>query len=145
MGNQEYRLGSTLPDLQQQLLHLFASERIECAKGFVHQQHPWIGRQCPGQTNALLLATGQLPDTAIGEAFEVDQGQHFTRLGFTLRTAGAGQLKAEGDVAEHVLPGQQGVVLEHHAAFGARALHRYAVEGDAPTAGRDEAGDQVQQ
>jgi hypothetical protein len=64
---------------------------------------------------------------------------------FALRLGHAGQFQAEADVGQHVLPGQQGVVLEHHAAFGARAFDRHAVEGDAPGAGFDETGNQVQQ
>jgi hypothetical protein len=54
---------------------------------------------------------------------------------FALRLGHAGQFQAEADVGQHVLPGQQGVVLEHHAAFGAGALDRGTVQGDAPGAG----------
>ncbi|MCY1427207.1 hypothetical protein D9M71_430430 [compost metagenome] len=145
VGNQEHRFGGALPHLQQKLLHLFAGKGIEGAERFVHQQHPRVGRQRPGQAHALLLATGQLPDAPFAKAVEVDQGQHLAGLGFTLRSRYPGQFQAEGDVAQHVLPGQQGVVLEHHAALGAGALDRHAVQGDAPAAGGDEAGDQVEQ
>ncbi|MNC49752.1 hypothetical protein D3C75_989510 [compost metagenome] len=86
-----------------------------------------------------------MPDTPLAKAVEVDQGQHFAGLGFTLGAWHAGQFQAEGDVAQHVLPGQQRIVLEHHAALGAGALDGHAVQGDAPAAGGDEAGDQVEQ
>ena len=86
-----------------------------------------------------------MPDTPFAEAIEVDQGEHFAGLGLTLGAGYAGQFEAEGDVAQHVLPWQQGIVLEHHAAFCTGALHRHTIEGDVTATGGDEAGDQVEQ
>eukprot|EP01133_Synstelium_polycarpum_P002393 gene2392-2722_t len=86
-----------------------------------------------------------LPDTTAVETGEVHQGEHFPGADFPLVLGHACQLQAEADVGQHVLPGQQGVVLEHHAAFGARSFYRHTVKGDAPGAGFDKAGNQVQQ
>ncbi len=145
VSNQEYRFGRAPPDLQQQLLHLFAREGIQRAEGFIHQQHARVGRQGTGQAHTLLLATGELPDAAAVETGQVDQGEHFPGAHFTLRPGYAGQFEAEADVGQHVLPGQQGVVLEHHATFGTGAFDGHAIEGDAPGRGLDETGNQVQQ
>ncbi|MDT4823688.1 hypothetical protein FQZ97_569240 [compost metagenome] len=145
MGDQENRLGRTSPDLQQQFLHLFAGEGVEGAEGLVHQQHTRVGGQGAGDADALSLSAGKLPDTALVEAGQVHQGEHFAGTSLSLGAGHAGQFQTEGDIAEHVLPGQQGVVLEHHAALGAGAADENAVEADAPGAGADEAGDEVEQ
>jgi hypothetical protein len=57
----------------------------------------------------------------------------------------AAHLQPEGDVVDHVQPGHQGMLLEHHAAVGARPLDMAAVDEDVPLAGRHEAGDGGQQ
>ena len=145
VGNQEHRLGGPLPHLQEQLLHLLAGKRVEGAERLVHQQQARVGRQRAGQPHALLLSARKLPDMSLAKAGQVDQREHFTGFLFTPGARHAGQFQAKTDVAQHVLPGQQGVVLEHHAAVGARALHRDAIEGDASAAGRDETRDQVEQ
>jgi hypothetical protein len=145
VGDQEHRLGAALPDLQQQLLHLFASEGVQRAERLIHQQYTRIGRQRASQAHALPLPAGQLPDAALLETGQIHQRQHFPGLGFALLARYTGQFEAEGDVGEYVLPRQQGVVLKHHAAFGAGALDRNAIQGDAPGAGFDETCDQVQQ
>lgn len=106
MGNQEHRLGGTLPHLQEQLLHLLAGEGIQCAEGFIHQQHPRVGGQRTSQAHTLLLPTGQLPDTPAAKPGKVNQGEHFAGLLFPLRTWHTGQFQAEGNVAQHVLPRQ---------------------------------------
>ncbi|MNM93028.1 hypothetical protein D3C81_1053890 [compost metagenome] len=145
VGNQEHRLGGALPDLQQQLLHLLAGEGVEGAEGFVHQQHARVGSERAGQADTLLLAARELPDAALFKTAKIDQCEHFPGASFAFVPGNTGQLQAEADVGQHVLPGQQRVVLEHHAALGARAFDRHAVEGDAPGAGFDETGNQVQQ
>ncbi|MCY1506554.1 hypothetical protein D9M68_408060 [compost metagenome] len=145
MGDEEHRFCGASPDLQQQFLHLLAGEGVQRAEGFVHQQHARVGGQGAGDADALLLPAGEFPDAAFVEAGEVNQGEHLAGAGFTLGTRPACQFQAEGDIAQHVLPGQQGVVLEHHATLGAGAVDGYAVEADAPGAGSDEAGDEVEQ
>ncbi len=122
MGNQEHRLGRAAPDLQQQLLHLFAGEGIEGAEGFVHQQHTRVCRQGARQADASLLAAGELPDTAAVETRQVHQREHFPGTYFTLGLGYAGQFEAEADIGQHILPGQQRIVLEHHATLGAGAF-----------------------
>ena len=131
--------------MQQQLLHLFTGEGIQGAEGFVHQQYARVGRQRTRQADALLLATGELPDAAVVETGQVHQREHFTRPHVALRLGHAGKFQAESHIGQHVLPGQQGIVLEHHAALGAGAFDRHAIEGDTPGRRFDEAGNQVQQ
>ncbi len=115
-------------------------------KGSSISKHARVGRQRAGQADALFLAAGELPDPAIVRSRGGPPARAFPGPGFrACRVPTPASSRPKRDVGQHVLPGQQGVVLEHHAAFGARALDRHAVEGDAPGAGLDEAGNQVQQ
>ncbi|MOA00108.1 hypothetical protein D3C78_1194560 [compost metagenome] len=145
VGDQEHRLGGALPDLQQQLLHLLAGKGVESAERFVHQQHARVGGEGASQADTLLLAARKLPDAALFKTGQIDQGEHFPGASFAFFPGDTGQLQAEPDVGQHVLPWQQRVVLKHHAALGTRAFDGHAVEGDAPGAGFDETGNQVQQ
>ncbi|MNH19701.1 hypothetical protein D3C79_794450 [compost metagenome] len=145
MSNQEHRFRRTLPDLQKQLLHLFSGKGIQGAERLVHQQHAWVGGQCAGQAHALFLTAGQLPDAALAEIGQVYQGEHFLRLAFTLRARHARQFQTEGNVGQDILPGQQGVILKHHAALGTWPLHGHPIKGDTPSTGRNKAGNQVEQ
>ena len=99
VGNQEYGFGGALPDLQQQLLHLFAGEGVEGAERFVHQQHARIGGERTGQADTLLLATGQLPDPPIFETGKVHQCEHFPSADFTFVPGDTGQFQTEADIA----------------------------------------------
>jgi hypothetical protein len=64
---------------------------------------------------------------------------------FALARGHAAQAQAQRDVGEHVQPGHQGVLLEHHATVGARTGDRAAVEQDLAARGRQEPGQAVQQ
>ncbi|MNF90332.1 hypothetical protein D3C84_728920 [compost metagenome] len=143
--DQEHGFGCAPPDLQQQLLHLFTGEGIEGAEGLIHQQHTRVGGEGAGQADTLFLATRELPDPAVLKPGEVHQREHFPGADFAFVPGDAGQFQTEADVGQHVLPRQQGIVLEHYTAFGAGAFDRYAIQGNAPGAGLDETGNQVQQ
>ena len=122
MGNQEYRLGRAPPDLQQQLLHLFAGEGIEGAKGFVHQQYPWVCGQGTRQADALLLATGELPDTAAVETGQVYQREHFAGAYFALRLGHAGQFQAELSLKASPIAAFKKFIRAANATLDARFL-----------------------
>ena len=145
MGNQEYRLVGAPAHLQQQFLHLLTGKRIEGTEGFVHQQYAGVGSQRTGQAHALFLTAGQLPDPAFFKAGQIHQRKHFTGAGFALVPRHTRQFKAKCHVGQYVLPRQQHIVLKHHAALGARAVDRHVIEGDSPSAGLDETGNQIQQ
>src|SRR5437763_3338938 len=60
MGNHYDRLSQAPLQIQKLLLQLRASDWIECAEGFVHQQNAGVGRQRPCHPDTLPLATGEL-------------------------------------------------------------------------------------
>jgi hypothetical protein len=61
------------PGVQQDLLHLFARERVERAHGFVHEQHGRVAGQRARNAHPLLHATGKLVHGAVGVLLEADE------------------------------------------------------------------------
>ncbi|MNP38421.1 hypothetical protein D3C76_1319330 [compost metagenome] len=117
VGDEHHGGADAGPDIQQQLLHAGTGLRVQCAERFVHQQQPWAVDQHPGDFGPLLHTAGQLVGPAPGKVGQPHQLQHFTCLPVTFGPAQALHLQAEGHVVEHATPGQQGMVLEHHAAL----------------------------
>ena len=58
MGDEQDGDIDILPDIHQVGLHLAARLRIQCTKGFIHQQDAGLVRQCTGDGNTLLHAAG---------------------------------------------------------------------------------------
>ena len=145
MGDEEHHLAGALPDVEDELLHRFAGERIERPQRLVHEHQFGIGGQRAGDADALLHAAGQLVDCAPGEVLQPDQPELFHRHLAPPGGRDATHAQAELDVVYHVEPGHQGVLLEHDAAIGARTVDRVAVELDRAFGGRQEAGDAVEQ
>ena len=50
-------------------------DRVNGAEGFVHQHDRWVRRQCTGDANTLLLATGKLTGVAFQKRIRF-QGDH---------------------------------------------------------------------
>ena len=86
----------------QLLAHLDAQERIQRRQRLVQQQDAWLGDQCAGQRDALLLATGKLCRQTLGVGFHVDQSKELARLLVALGFANAAHFQAEGDVVDAV-------------------------------------------
>ncbi len=95
------------PEPLDQLLHLDAGQRIQRAQWFVQQQQAWLVDQRAGQRHALLLPAGQGRRPLVGAFGQADLGQRL--FGPWPPVAG----KAQADVVDHALPGQQARVLEH--------------------------------
>jgi len=79
------------------------------------------------------------------EAGQADLGDIVPRNVLALGPGLAGQLHAEGDVAQHRRPGQQGEVLEHEGAFRARPEDLLAVDVDLAFRRLQQSGDDLQQ
>src|SRR5688572_30748688 len=63
------------PDIHQEALHLFTSERIQRSKGLVHEENRRIIGKRSGDRNALLHASGELMWIGTGELFEIHQSE----------------------------------------------------------------------
>ena len=120
---------------------------IEIGQRFVEQQQPRPHRQRPRQGDTLLLAAGQFARQAGGEIFELHQGEHLRHpLGDSVPLPAA-HLQPEGDVAEDIEMGEQGVALEHDAHLAAmrrQSEDAGAIHPDVTAARRHEAGDHAQ-
>src|SRR5688572_12899928 len=144
VGDEHDGLARALPDARHFLLHGLARLRVERAEGLVHQQHLRIERQHARERRALLHAAGDLGRIVVAEFRQAHDLQvtryrffnpsFFIALGF----------QPPGDIPRHRLPREQRELLEHHAAVGAGAVHRVAVDLDR-TLGRDEAAHDVQE
>ena len=67
----------------------FAHLGVECAKGFVQQEHFGLHRQDTGQGNALVLAARELQGVAVCQPVELHQLEQAHHLGFDVCVAGA--------------------------------------------------------
>ena len=79
-----------------------SGRHVESGERLVEEQQPGVGREGPGDGDALRLPAGELGGPATGERVRLDRGQ--VRVGGGLRRAprGAGGARAEGDVREDV-------------------------------------------
>ena len=115
MGNDNDGDAKLLVDLSQKLQHLLGGVRVEGAGGLVRQQKLRISGQRSGNTDALLLATGQLLRvvvTAIAQTNELQQLLD-SSLAFTLRHSG--KLQGVFNVSRSCTRRQQIKLLENHA------------------------------
>ncbi|MNT76200.1 hypothetical protein D3C72_2151760 [compost metagenome] len=92
MGNQQHLLAGIAPNVQQQFLHLFASERVQCPERLIQQQQPRVGSQGASNTHPLTHPTGQLPDEVLLIAGQPNALQHLLRHLAALRFGHTGQL-----------------------------------------------------
>ena len=137
-------------DLQQLVLQVRAGQRVERAERLVQQQHLGLHRQRARDADALLHAARDLVRAACARrgVMPTSSSAAWVRA-FScalLSVAAEHALDREIDVLEAGQPGQQRMVLEHHAALRARAGD-LAVGAAAArrSVGCSQAGDQVEQ
>ena len=73
--DEDDRLSACLPNALDVAVKLLASERIESAKGFIHQQNARIRCQSASEGDTLFHTAGELMDIGMGEPFELDKLQ----------------------------------------------------------------------
>lgn len=135
-------------EVQQVGAELLPYLRVERAERLVKEQDPRLDSKCPRERHSLLLPAGELVDSPLTEALQLDHGEELLHLLADLLVRGALSPlfhgKTEGDVLAHGHVLEQRVVLEHEA--DASLLHRHfghviAVEEDFPAVGRLKPGD----
>src|ERR1700730_1388205 len=145
VSDEDHGLRRALPDGDQLGLHEAAGLRVERAERLVHQQNLWIYRERAGERGALLHPARKLRRIGVLEAAKPDEIDEALRPRFAARARQAGTLEAVEHVRPHGLPREQGKVLEHDAAVGARRDDRIAVDENPPALDRQEAADQIKQ
>ncbi|MDT4859491.1 hypothetical protein FQZ97_940000 [compost metagenome] len=135
-----------------QVVHHLARLRVERAERLVHQHHVGAAHERARNRHALLHAARELVGVGVGHRLQAHQAQQRVgpaRGGFHV---GGGavvrvglELAAELDVLHHRHPRVEAVVLEHHGAFDARAVHRAAVHQQVASGLRFQPADGAQQ
>mgnify|MGYP001008637069 CR=1 FL=1 len=92
-----------------------------------------------------LLQEVSLADLYAMTDLQANQAEEFPCPLPPFRLADALHLQAEGDIVEHAAPGQQGVMLEHHAALRRRPCNGLAVHPHGASAGRQVPGQGAKQ
>ncbi len=146
VGHEQHRLAVGFPDPQQQLLHQRPGLVVERAERLVEQEDLGVVGQRAGQGRALLHAAGQRARIVMLEAARARRAR--CSWAATRACSPAAMPFSRNPKRMFSLDGQPGeerVGLKDHAAVGAGAAHRRAVDED-PTRGRlIEAGDDAQQ
>ena len=121
---------------------------VQVGQGLVHQQHPRLDDEGPGQGHPLLLPAGQLVGLAGLELVDLHHPQCLVHPGGDLLLGHLPGLQAVGHVVEHVVVGQQSVALEHHGGvplMGGQVVDHLLVKADLAPVHRVEARDHAQQ
>ena len=100
---------------QELILHLATDQRVQGAKGFIKEPKIGFDGQRPGNADALLLPTGQLPWKAVLAPCQANKFDDLRGFGAALGKRNALQFQGKGHVVEHVQMGHQAKILEHHA------------------------------
>ena len=88
---------------------------VERRQRLVEQQDARLEDECAGESDPLLLATGQLARHPFAEALEVRQRQQAVDLAADDVLAGAAHPQGEADVLAHRHGRKEGIALEDHA------------------------------
>ena len=67
VGDEDDRLAEVALQPQELVLQLLAHHRVDGAERLVHEHDRRVGRERPGDADALLLAAGELGGVALGE------------------------------------------------------------------------------
>ncbi len=67
MGDEEQGKAHVVPQLQQQLLHAAAGQRVQRGEGLIHQEHTRLHGQRAGNSHTLLHPARQLVWVRVGE------------------------------------------------------------------------------
>ncbi len=143
--DEQHRDAEALPHVGENLLHHNARLRIECAEGFVHQQHLRAGGERTHDADTLFHAARELFRIMV---FKREQARESEQRACGLLAVTADHtllLETELDVLAHRQPREQRVLLKHHAAIRARLVGDLAVDRERARAGRNEPGNHVEQ
>jgi len=120
---------------------------IQVGEGFIKEQDTGLHHQSTGQGHTLLLAAGKLVGHAAFHAGELHQIEDAHDFFTDLLLGEVAQLKAIGNIIEHIIVRQQSVALEHHggiALIGGQLIDGLAAEVDLAGIGAFKARDHAQ-
>src|ERR1043165_5553885 len=116
MGNKDAGDMNLVMQLPQPPTKLKTNFSIECAEGFIEQQHARFNGKGASQSNSLALASGKLRGIAIRQSFELNQVQKFLNFstnGLARRAMIArADFQSKGDVLKHRHVAKERIVLK---------------------------------
>jgi hypothetical protein len=112
MADQHDRGAELAPHLPQHLHHLLAVAGVQGRGRLVAQQDPGLGRERPGDRDALLLPAGELRGVLVAVVGHPHELEHLQR---PLPAASALEPQRQRDVGERGRVREQVELLEHHA------------------------------
>ncbi len=146
VGDEQHRLRTLGPDIQQLQAQLVAGQGVECRERLVHQQDFRVVQQRPGNRRALLHAAGEFVRALVAEFLEPHQFQQLLAAGDLLGGDTAVLVAhGKGQVVADVQPRQQRRLLEDDADLVARTVHRAAVDADLAVGRSHQPGEDAQQ
>src|SRR6185369_11370640 len=147
VGDEDHGQAELALQLLQLELHRLPQLLVERAERFVAKQHPRLDHDGAGQSDALLLAPGELAGTAILVSDELHLRQRIGDLAGDGGPLHAAHAQAEGNVFTDRAMRKQGVVLEHHSHVALVRRHMGDIDPtdlDDAFGRRLEAGDHAQ-
>ena len=147
MGDEDHSSLCTLPDLQQEGMHLAPRKRIQGGERLVHQQDLWLDSRRSGDLQPLTHAARKLGRIFVPVRHQPHHAKIIVDPAVLLRPANLLQLQSATDVLLHGLPGKQGGarILEEHHAFAVRRGDGPAVQCGTAKCRGIEPGQDVQQ
>nr|WP_250853757.1 hypothetical protein [Streptomyces malaysiensis] len=136
MGDEQDGARLVQPEPFHELLHFDPGDGVQCAERLVQEQEFRVVQQGTGEGDSLLLPSGQFGRPDASPAVQAHGPQQRTRLV-------PAAVDAQLDVVLDAAPGQQPVLLEHHA--GRDGLRSASAQGDTACARLFEARDDPQQ
>src|SRR6266576_4651098 len=135
VGDEDHRCRRRGPERQELVLHQRPRLHVERRERFVHEQNARTVDQALRETDAFAHTARKLMRVAILETGQPNAGDPLSRSDAGL---GGGRAMVAGtrrDVAQHRLPGEDGIALENVADAIGNALDRAAFDPDLARAG----------
>ena len=135
-------------DLADRAAQVLADASIQRAERFVEEEYARFVRERASDSNALLLAAGQLRRQPLFEAFQRHEPQQLIAAALARGRRHAARTQGELDVVRHRHVPEQRVVLEHETDLAQpriEAGHVLAVQDDSAAIHRRQARDCAQE
>ena len=128
MGDEHDRWPGQFPQRQQLVGHDRPGLHVQRGERLVHQQDPGLVDQALRERDPLAHTAGELVRKAVLEAGQTDPAQPVPCLLVGILFGHAAEQRAGGDVGQHALPWQHGVVLEDEPDARADPGHRLRID-----------------
>ena len=145
VGDEENSLAGRRPNRLKLKLEAVASQGIERAEGFVHQQHRRVKGERPGEGGTLAHTTRELVDETVLEAGQVDEINEMASGAGAGGSGKSGLPQAKLDITLDIEPREERGLLKEQHPVGAGATNGVRIRENGPGARGFEASDEAEQ